>query len=105
MAYLLRFVQRFRAEDEAEFMALEAQFAALAMGAHPYRVCQLHWHAADYRPLLEKMGVDWRERWREFEDDLARLKANPDRFLTWADADGEWAVPMAHPEHARHGGT
>jgi hypothetical protein len=29
MAYVLRFVQRFRAEDEAVFMALEAQFAAL----------------------------------------------------------------------------
>ncbi|HSG12444.1 MAG TPA: heterodisulfide reductase-related iron-sulfur binding cluster, partial [Gaiellaceae bacterium] len=35
----------------------EAQFAALAMGAHPYKVCQLHWHSADYRPLLEKMGI------------------------------------------------
>jgi hypothetical protein len=29
MAYVLRFVQRFRAEDEAAFMALEAEFAAL----------------------------------------------------------------------------
>lgn len=29
MAYVLRFVQRFRAQDEAAFMALEAQFAAL----------------------------------------------------------------------------
>lgn len=29
MPYVLRFVQRFRAEDEAAFMALEAQFAAL----------------------------------------------------------------------------
>jgi hypothetical protein len=29
MAYVLRFVQRFRAEDEAAFMALEALFAAL----------------------------------------------------------------------------
>jgi heterodisulfide reductase subunit B len=75
----------------------EAQFAALAMGAHPYRVCQLHWHAADYRPLLEKMGVDWRERWREFEDDVARLRANPGAFLTWEDADGEWAVPHPAP--------
>jgi len=82
----------------------EAQFAALAMGAHPYRVCQLHWHAADYRPLLEKMGIDWRERWREFEDDVERLKANPGSFLTWEDADGEWAVPAAHPDHVKHGG-
>jgi hypothetical protein len=29
MAYVLRFVQRFRAEDEAAFMALEAHFASL----------------------------------------------------------------------------
>jgi hypothetical protein len=29
MAYVLRFVQRFRAGDEAAFMALEAQFTAL----------------------------------------------------------------------------
>jgi hypothetical protein len=29
MAYVLRFVQRFSAADEAAFMALEAQFAAL----------------------------------------------------------------------------
>lgn len=29
MAYVLRFVQRFRAANEAAFMALEAQFAAL----------------------------------------------------------------------------
>jgi len=29
MAYVLRFVQRFRASDEAAFMALEAKFEAL----------------------------------------------------------------------------
>jgi hypothetical protein len=29
MAYVLRFVQRFRARDEAVFMALESQFAGL----------------------------------------------------------------------------
>lgn len=29
MTYVLRFVQRFRAKDEAAFMALEARFAAL----------------------------------------------------------------------------
>jgi heterodisulfide reductase subunit B len=65
----------------------ESQFAALAMGAHPYRVCQLHWHAADYRPLLEKMGIDWRERWREFEDDCERIKKGDKQFLTWEDVD------------------
>jgi heterodisulfide reductase subunit B len=80
----------------------EAQFAALALGAHPYRVCQLHWHAADYRPLLEKMGIDWRERWREFEDDLERLKKEPGRVMTWEDVDAEPAGPP--PAHLAHGG-
>ena len=32
----------------------DAQFVAFAMGAHPYRVCRLHWHAVDYRPLLTR---------------------------------------------------
>jgi heterodisulfide reductase subunit B len=72
----------------------EAQFAALAMGAHPYRVCQLHWHAADYRPLLEKMGIDWRERWREFEEDLERIQRGEKEYLTWEDVDAE--VPARH---------
>ena len=36
----------------------DAQFAALAMGAHPYKICQLHWHGVDMRPLLEMMGID-----------------------------------------------
>jgi len=82
----------------------EAQFAALAMGAHPYRVCQLHWHAADYHPLLEKMGIDWKERWREFEDDLERLKKDPGAVMTWDDVDAE---PTAGPPaaHAAHGGA
>ncbi len=65
----------------------EAQFAALAMGAHPYRVCQLHWHGADYKPLLEKMGIDWEARWAEFQEDIVRLKAGEQEFLTWEDAD------------------
>jgi len=84
----------------------ESQFAALAMGAHPYRVCQLHWHAADYRPLMEKMGIDWRERWREFEDDLERLKKDPAKVMTWDDVDAEPTLPVVgpHPAHAAHGG-
>jgi heterodisulfide reductase subunit B1 len=65
----------------------EAQFAALAMGAHPYRVCQLHWHSTDYRPLLEKMGIDWEKAWAEFETDLDRLRSGKAEFLTWEDAN------------------
>lgn len=65
----------------------EAQFAALAMGAHPYLVCQLHWHAADYRPLLTKMGIDWEKRWDEFEVAVQRLKDGKQDVLTWEDTD------------------
>ena len=63
----------------------DAQFAALAMGAHPYKVCQLHWHSTDYRPLLEKMGIDHKQAWAEFEDELERLKRGEIEFLTWDD--------------------
>src|SRR6266496_338915 len=65
----------------------DAQFAALAMGAHPYRVCQLHWHSADYRPLLEKMGIDWEKAWAEFQADVKRLERGEIEFLTWEDVD------------------
>ncbi|MGO9078384.1 MAG: heterodisulfide reductase-related iron-sulfur binding cluster [Streptosporangiaceae bacterium] len=77
-----------RAHDRNVGVAVlsDAQFAALAMGAHPYRVCQLHWHSADYRPLLEKMGVDWERAWAEFESDLKRLERGEKRYLDWEDA-------------------
>lgn len=65
----------------------EAQFAALAMGAHPYKVCQLHWHNTDYKPLLEKMGIDWKTRWAEFEEELKMIEAGEKEFLTWEDTD------------------
>jgi len=65
----------------------EAQFAALAMGAHPYKVCQLHWHSADYRPLLEKMGIDWEAAWAEFQLEVKRLENGEVEFLTWEDVD------------------
>ncbi len=65
----------------------EAQFAALAMGAHPFKVCQLHWHSSNYRPLLEKMGIDWREAWAEFEAEIKKLDSGAQQYLTWADVD------------------
>jgi heterodisulfide reductase subunit B len=49
----------------------------------------LHWHSADYRPLLEKMGIDWEKAWAEFQSDLARLESGEKRYLDWGDADGE----------------
>ena len=54
----------------------DAQFAALAMGAHPYKVCQLHWHGVDMKPLMEKMGIDHEKAWQEFEEVASRLKDN-----------------------------
>ncbi|MEE8485999.1 MAG: heterodisulfide reductase-related iron-sulfur binding cluster [Acidimicrobiia bacterium] len=65
----------------------DAQFAALAMGAHPYRIVQLHWHATDYTALLEKMGIDWEHAWSEFESDLKRLESGEIEYLSWEDAD------------------
>ncbi len=65
----------------------EAQFAALAMGAHPFKVCQLHWHSTNYRPLLEKMGIDWEAAWEEFEAEMKELDENSRPYLTWADVD------------------
>ncbi|MBI3242562.1 MAG: heterodisulfide reductase subunit B [Chloroflexi bacterium] len=65
----------------------DAQFAALAMGAHPYRVCQLHWHSTDYKPLLEKMNIDHEKAWAEFQEDLKKLKSGEKEYLTWEDVD------------------
>lgn len=64
----------------------DAQFAALAMGAHPYKICQLHWHGVDMRPLLEKMGIDHEKAWAEFEVQVERIKSGEIEFMDWEDA-------------------
>jgi heterodisulfide reductase subunit B len=48
----------------------DCQFGALAMGAHPYKLAQLHWHASPFEKLLEKIGIDWEKKKAEFEDYL-----------------------------------
>lgn len=63
----------------------DAQFAALAMGAHPYRVCQLHWHSTDNKALLEKMGIDQQAAWAEFQADLEDLRSGKKEYLSWED--------------------
>ena len=63
----------------------DAQFAALALGAHPYKVCQLHWHTTDYTGLLEKMGIDWETAWIEFEKEVARIERGEIDYLSWED--------------------
>ena len=63
----------------------DAQFAALAMGAHPYLIAQLHWHAVDHRPTLRKMGIDPEQAWKEFEEQTERIKSGEIEYLTWGD--------------------
>jgi heterodisulfide reductase subunit B len=63
----------------------DAQFAALAMGAHPYKICHLHWHGVDMKPLLEKMGIDHAQAWVEFEEAAKKLESGEQEFLNWED--------------------
>lgn len=52
----------------------DSQLAALAMGAHPFKVCQLQWHLADWKPFLSKIGVDWQTAEKEYREYLDRIK-------------------------------
>lgn len=63
----------------------DCQFAALAMGAHPYKVAQLHWHAVDQRPTLQKMGIDTDAAWAEFQVVADKIKAGEMDYLSWED--------------------
>ncbi len=53
----------------------DCQFAALACGAHPYKIAQLHWHASPVERLLTKMGIDWEKAKAEFEAYLKEVEA------------------------------
>ena len=52
----------------------DVQFAALAMGAHPYKIVQIHWHAASAEALLRKMGIDGPKAKEEFRQYVEELK-------------------------------
>ena len=65
----------------------DSQIAALAMGAHPYKVLQMHWHNTDNTKFLAKLGLDPDEKWREFEASVARLQDGSKQFLTWEDVE------------------
>ena len=65
----------------------DSQMAALAMGAHPYKVLQLHWHNTDNKPFLQKVGIDTEKAWQEFEDEIEKIKSGQKQFLTWEDVD------------------
>ena len=53
----------------------DCQFAALACGADPYKIVQLHWHASAFEDLLTKMGIDWEKAKAKFEAYLEEVKA------------------------------
>lgn len=53
----------------------DCQFAALLLGAHPYKLAQLHWHASPFEQLLEKLGIDWEKAKAEFEAYLTEVAA------------------------------
>ncbi len=65
----------------------DSQMAALAMGAHPYKVLQLHWHNTNNKPFLEKLGIDHKQKWREFEAEVEKIKNGEKTYMTWEDAE------------------
>jgi len=52
----------------------DVEFVALALGAHPYKIVQLHWHSTPVEGLLTKMGIDWKTAKDEFQEYLRQLK-------------------------------
>lgn len=64
----------------------DSQVAALAMGAHPYKVLQLHWHNTNNKPFLEKIGIDYKKKWAEFEAECDKINSGEKEFMTWEDA-------------------
>ncbi len=65
----------------------DSQMAALAMGAHPYKVLQLHWHNTNNKPFMEKLGIDVKKKWAEFEVECDQLKSGKKEFMSWEDAE------------------
>jgi heterodisulfide reductase subunit B len=62
--------------DEVSLPILaDAQFAALACGAHPYKIVQSHWHASPTERLMDKLGIDWQAKKAEFEAYLKQVEA------------------------------
>ena len=64
----------------------DSQIAAMAMGAHPYKVLQLHWHNTDNKAFMEKLGIDYKKKWAEFEAEVQLIKDGKKEFMTWEDA-------------------
>jgi len=64
----------------------DSQIAALAMGAHPYKVLQLHWHNTSNKAFLEKLGIDHQAKWAEFQVEVEKIKDGTNEFMSWEDA-------------------
>lgn len=78
MAYVLRFVQRYRAADEKAFMALERQFAALERRKRGFprgRRCRPYAGREPAHTLVWECEFPTLEG---AQDALARLEADPD---------------------------
>jgi heterodisulfide reductase subunit B len=76
----------------------DCQFAALACGAHPYKIVQTHWHASPTETLMEQLGIDWQAKKAEFMAYLDEIKAgnqenlyDPRRMIT----SGPGYIPIA----------
>lgn len=76
-------------KDVALPIVADCQFAALACGAHPYKIVQLHWHASPVENLVAKMGIDWEKAKAEFEVYLKEIEVgdadnlyDPRRMIT-----------------------
>lgn len=52
----------------------DVQFAALAAGAHPYKIVQIHWHSSPTEKLLEKMGFDVAFYKKDFSNYIEELQ-------------------------------
>jgi heterodisulfide reductase subunit B len=52
----------------------DVQIAALAAGAHPYKIVQVHWHASPTERLMEKMGIDYSSYRKDFMAYLEQIK-------------------------------
>jgi heterodisulfide reductase subunit B len=65
----------------------DAQVTALALGAHPFRVVQMHWGSTDWRPLMEKLGIDWQRYKEEFDADVEAIRRGDKKAITWEDCD------------------
>jgi heterodisulfide reductase subunit B len=70
-----QWIGRARGESFSLPVLADVQFAALALGADPYKIVQVHWHAQSTESLLQKMGIDWSRSKSEFAEYLRSLKS------------------------------